>query len=455
MVIEQFYDKGLAHSSYAVISSGEMVVIDPARDPQPYLDWAIANQAVLTGVIETHPHADFVSSHLELHQQTGAPIYASKLVDAGYPHITFDEGDEIRLGTVLLRAINTPGHSPDSICILVIGESGKEHAIFTGDTLFAGDVGRPDLRENAGSITARKEELAKDMYHSTREKLLTLPDEVLVYPSHGPGSLCGKNMSPELFSTIGKERVSNYALQDMTETAFVQLITADQPFTPAYFEFDVTINRNGAAPFKQSISAIPQVAVEDLPPGALEIDTRPGGDYKARHRAGSFNIPDGNSFETWLGSVVAPNEPFYLLAGSVNALQTALTRAAKIGYEKQVTGTVVAAAPGTTTSPLLDLDHFKKHMDDYTIVDVRNSGEHSAGKIFENALLLPLPDLRKHLDRIPAGKPVIVHCAGGYRSAIGSSIIAEALAETAVYDLGEAVTGFTGTVAKASSPAVT
>jgi hydroxyacylglutathione hydrolase len=175
MIVHQFYDKGLAHASYAIIRSGKMVVIDPARNPQPYYDFATLHNADITGVIETHPHADFVSSHLEIHQTTGAVIYVSKLAGAEYPHESFDDGDVIKLDDIKLKAINTPGHSPDSICILLEDEKGKDCAVFTGDTLFAGDVGRPDLRENAGNITAKKEELARQMYHSTREKLMILP----------------------------------------------------------------------------------------------------------------------------------------------------------------------------------------------------------------------------------------------------------------------------------------
>ena len=222
MIIHQFYDKGLAHASYALIRLGKMIVIDPARDPQPYYDFAALNNADIVGVIETHPHADFVSSHLEIHQTTGATIYASKLLGAEYPHESFDDGDVIPLADIKLKALNTPGHSPDSICILVQDENGNDKAIFTGDTLFVGDVGRPDLRENVGNITAAKEKLARQMYHSTREKLMGLPHHVAVYPAHGPGSLCGKNLSPDLKSTIGRELRENYALQLMDELKFVQ-----------------------------------------------------------------------------------------------------------------------------------------------------------------------------------------------------------------------------------------
>src|SRR6202000_672942 len=287
MIIHQFYDKGLAHASYAVIRLGKMVVIDPARDPQPYYDFASFNNADIIGVVETHPHADFVSSHLEMHQATGATIYVSKLLGAEYPHETFDDGDTIQLADIKLKAMNTPGHSPDSICILLQDENGNDKAVFTGDTLFAGDVGRPDLRENAGNITAAKEELARQLYHSTREKLMTLPHDVVVYPAHGPGSLCGKNISPDLESTIGRELRENYALQLMDELKFVKTLTTDQPFMPKYFGQDVELNKKGAPAFKESIDAVARIERNaELEGGILVIDTRPKKDFRSGHVKG-------------------------------------------------------------------------------------------------------------------------------------------------------------------------
>src|ERR1700743_3724628 len=321
MLIQQFYDKGLAHASYAIIRTGKMIVIDPARDPQPYYDFAGMHNADIAGVIETHPHADFISSHLEIHQTTGATIYVSKLLGAAYPHETFDDGDVIQLEDIKLKAINTPGHSPDSICILVIDENGTEKALFTGDTLFVGDVGRPDLRESVGNITAKKEELAKQMYHSTRDKLMKLPHGVIVYPAHGPGSLCGRNMSPDLQSTIGRELRENYALQLMDELQFVKTLTADQPFVPKYFGHDVETNKKGAAMFDESIKNIPRLddgAVLDR--NILVIDTRPKDIFDKGHLQGAINLQNGGKFETWLGSVVSPDEQFYIIAEDEQAL---------------------------------------------------------------------------------------------------------------------------------------
>src|SRR5690606_15650826 len=249
-------DKGLAHFSYSVLVGRKTILIDPARNPQPYYDFAAAHDAEIVGVIETHPHADFVSSHLDIHQATGASIYVSELVGADYPFEAFDEGDEIDLGEgILMRAIHTPGHSPDSISV-VLSENGKDKAVFTGDTLFIGDVGRPDLREKAGKLQAKREELARSMYHSTREKLMILDDEVLVYPAHGSGSLCGKSLSDANSSTIGQEKMSNYALQEMTEEDFVKILLEDQPFIPKYFPYDVALNKQGAPDYKKSLQKV-------------------------------------------------------------------------------------------------------------------------------------------------------------------------------------------------------
>ncbi|EHQ29884.1 MBL fold metallo-hydrolase [Mucilaginibacter paludis] len=442
MVIHQFYDKGLAHGSYAIISQGKMAVIDPARDPQPYYDFSAEHGAQLVAVIETHPHADFVSSHLEIHQTTGATIYVSKLVGAAYPHQTFDEGDRIELGDVTLKSINTPGHSPDSICIIVEDDLGLQKAIFTGDTLFVGDVGRPDLRENVGNITAKKEELARQMYQSTRQKLMTLPEDVAVYPAHGPGSLCGKNMSPDLQSTIGRELRENYALQLMDELQFVKILTEDQPFIPRYFGFDVDLNKQGAATLEESIQAVPHINADELVAGVPVIDTRPKADFRHGHIRKSINLQNGEKFETWLGSIINPGEAFYLIADNEETLQVMIRKAAKIGYEGNIKGILLIPESNLQMSADFDRDYFKRNPGDYTIVDIRNAGEVKDTPIFANAINIPLPELRDRITEIPTDKPIIVHCAAGYRSAAGSSMIAAAIETAPVYDMGEEITEF-------------
>ncbi|WP_448697984.1 rhodanese-like domain-containing protein [Mucilaginibacter sp. AW1-3] len=442
MIIHQFYDKGLAHASYGIISQGKMAIVDPARDPQPYYDLATEHGVQIIAVIETHPHADFISSHLEIHRQTGASIYVSKLVDADYPHCGFDDGDSIELGDLTLKAMNTPGHSPDSICVIVEDEFNVQKAVFTGDTLFVGDVGRPDLRESAGNITAQKEELAKQMYHSTRDKLMKLPEDVVVYPAHGPGSLCGKNLSPELQSTIGNELRNNYALQLMSELQFVKTLTEDQPFVPRYFGFDVDLNKKGAPSLAESLDKIPVLEHTQPDAGVLVIDTRPKVQYVSGHLKNALNIQDGGKFETWLGAIVNPGEPFYLVAENKHNAATILNKTAKIGYELQVKAVLINPAGGDAQSAQGDLDHFVGHTEDYQIVDVRNYNEVADKPVFTNALNIPLPELRERLNELPTDKPIMVHCAGGTRSAAASSIIATAVKDVPVYDLGEAIKAY-------------
>lgn len=448
MKIQQFEDKHLSQYSYAVLSDCEkkIILIDPARDVQPYLDFAAQNEATIVGVIETHPHADFVSSHLELYQSLGATIYTSKLVDAAYPHHGFDDGQTIPLGKIKLTAINTPGHSPDSISILLEHE-GKQKAVFTGDTLFIGDCGRPDLREGAGKLQAKREELAKDMYHSLREKLAVLNDDVLVYPAHGAGTLCGKNLSKESSSTIGQEKQTNWSLQEATEEEFVKNLLADQPFVPAYFPFDVELNRKGAAPLQESLSAIQVEEKKHTSADVLEktlwvVDTRKEDDFKKGHLPNAINLMEDGKFETWLGSIIKPGEKFYLAGKSNEQLERMMKRAASIGYETAIVKAIIVN-DGAESDADIDLDHFREQPDAYTIVDVRNTSEVKQGKIFPHSLTIPLAELRQRVTEIPTGKPIVVHCAGGYRSAAGSSLIQATLQDAAqVYDLGEDIKKF-------------
>ncbi|TPE46230.1 MBL fold metallo-hydrolase [Pontibacter mangrovi] len=444
MQIKQFEDKGLAHYSYAILSedTAEVVLVDPARNPQPYYDYASDNNANIVGVIETHPHADFVSSHLEIHEKTGATIYVHSLVGADYPHRAFDGGAELHLGEVTYKSIHTPGHSPDGISIVVEHE-GKDIAVFTGDTLFIGDVGRPDLRESAGNIHAKREELARQMYHSTREKLMKLDDSVIVYPAHGAGTLCGKGLSEANSSTIGAEKRSNYALQDMSEDQFVKILTEDQPFIPKYFGYDVGLNKQGAPAYQPSMQGVNRLEKNFKPElGAIVVDARNEKTFKKGHYKGAINIQNGGKFETWLGSIVGPNESYYLIAESEEELNELISKAAKIGYELLIKGAFVMDEAADVKSPVIDVAAFKQHPSEYTIVDIRNTSEVKGGKFFDKAINIPLPELRERAKEIPADKPVVVHCAGGYRSAAGSSIVEAALPDVKVLDLSEAVSQF-------------
>ncbi|WBO85695.1 MBL fold metallo-hydrolase [Hymenobacter yonginensis] len=449
MKIEQFEDKGLAHFSYAILSecAREIVLIDPARNPQPYYDFAAAHAASIVSIIETHPHADFVSSHLEIAQTTGATIRVSRLLGADYAHEAFDEGQEFTMGKLTFRALNTPGHSPDSISI-VLSREGQDVAVFTGDTLFVGDVGRPDLREKAGNLTAKREELARQMYHSTREKLLPLAPEVLVYPAHGAGSLCGKALGGAGSSTIGAEKAGNYALQPMSEADFVRELLSDQPFIPKYFGYDVALNKAGAPTYAAGVRQVPRLPTgAPLESGVLVVDARPEAEFKQGHAASALNIQQGGKFENWLGSIVGPAERFYLVAADEAQRENLIEKAAKIGYEPLIAGAIVGTPDATATLPLLDVEQFRQQPGAYTIVDIRSAAEASTEPLFAGALSIPLPELRERAHEIPAGKPVVVHCAGGYRSAAGSSIVAPALPGTPVYDLGEAVRSFQGAAA--------
>jgi len=449
MEIKQFEDKNLAHFSYAIVSKGEVALIDPSRNPQPYYDFAKQHNAKITAVIETHPHADFVSSHLEIHNTAGATIYVSKLLGAEYPHQTFDDGDAIVLGNITLKALNTPGHSPDSISIVAIDENGKQQAIFTGDTLFIGDCGRPDLRESAGAITAARQELAKQMYYSLRNKLMTLPDDVLVYPAHGAGSLCGKGLSEANTSAIGAEKIANWSLQNMSEQDFVKELLADQPFIPKYFPFDVGVNKKGADNYLQSISKVEkrepitcEGCANSLNPAIAIVDSRPQQQFKKAHLKKAINLMNDTKFETWLGSIINPDEQFYLIAENETVLNELIERTAKIGYEKQIVLAFTADFGNTEMKPFHS-SALQNNEDAYTIIDIRNYSEIKTNKIFSNALHIPLHELRERTNEIPLHKPILVHCAGGYRSAAGSSIIKSKLNSTSqVYDLSEAVKTF-------------
>lgn len=451
MKVKQFFDEGLAHGSYAVISSGKMAVIDPARDIQPYEAFADANDAEIVAVFETHPHADFASSHMEFHEKHGARIYVNPKMKVDYPHEGLEDGDGVKMGDVTFRALFTPGHSPDHNSYLLLDEQGQPHSVFTGDSLFVGDVGRPDLREEAGNIQAQRKELAQQMYSTIKNVFRNLPDEVMVYPAHGKGSLCGKNMSDETYSTIGKEKERNWAMKEEDENTFVDGLLEGQPYIPKYFPYDVSINASGVKSLEESIKQVPIMDEhDDLEPGVMILDTRPAEQFRKGHMKGAINLPDGSKFETWLGSLVDPQEKFYLIAGDEKALQDVIYKAAKIGYEALIKGAKILEqdfAEGQIE--LADPDEIKTNDENHTILDVRNNSEVEAEKIFENSLNIPLHELREAYDQIPRDKPVAVHCAGGYRSAIAASILKSKLNELEVKDISEGIKSLKEEKAKA------
>jgi glyoxylase-like metal-dependent hydrolase (beta-lactamase superfamily II)/rhodanese-related sulfurtransferase len=442
MNIKHFYDKALAQGSYAIESEGKMVVIDPPRDPKRMLEWAVERKAEIIAVLETHPHADFISCHKELHDITGAKIYFHPKAGASCEHHPLEHGDKLEVGEVRLDTLFTPGHAPDHNSFLLRDENGKPAAVFTGDSLFVGDVGRPDLREE-GNQGVNRTKLASMMYDTLHNVFAKLPDDVIVYPAHGPGSLCGKNLSDDLSSTIGREKKNNWAFAAETREAFVKSFLEGQAFIPAYFPHSVKLNKKGAPALKSALSKVPTAKGVGFAEDALVIDTRPIEEFRKGHLKGAINIrcDKEDKFETWLGSIVAPAERFYLVAGNQIDLEAAIYRSAKIGYEGQIDGGAVNPPGEKTFAAELDRNHFADNQGAYTIVDVRNASEAEENTIFENAFHIPLHELRSRAGELPNRNPIVVHCAGGYRSAAAYSIINQ-LKNVKVFDLGEAVVQF-------------
>lgn len=435
--VHQFKDNGLAHFSYAILVGNKIILVDPARDASQYYRFAREQNATITGIIETHPHADFVSSHVEIAQKTGAVIYTSSLMKPAYKYHAFDEGDILRLSDdVMLRSLFTPGHAPDAISI-VLSEKGKDKIVFTGDSLLIGDVGRPDLREYSGDVASQRKRLAGLMYQTLWKKFDPLADDVTVYPAHGAGSLCGKNMRDAPSSTIGYEKANNYAFKKMEEAAFVSLLLQDLPPVPFYFPYDVSLNIKGAPALEQSLGQVKKLP-DNFKSSAndLVIDTRTASVFKASYAPGAYNLQNGSKFETWLGSVIPPDKHFYLVADSAKSLAEVLNKTAKIGYESKVAGAFVYNEADGNRFATFDAAQFEKDHAAYTIIDVRTAKEATTDKIFDHAVNIPVSDLEKHIKDIPTDKPIIVHCASGYRSALGSSILKKYLPSVEITDIG-------------------
>jgi hydroxyacylglutathione hydrolase len=438
--VEQFEDKGLAHFSYAVMAGGKIIIIDPQRNPQVYYDYAQKNHAEIVGIIETHPHADFVSSHLEMHQRLNVPIYTSSLTKSGYPLTAFDEGAVINLsGHVGLRSLFTPGHAPDHIAA-VLFENAADKVVFSGDSLFLGDVGRPDLLDYSKESDRQRKNLAALMYDTIHEKFAKLNDEVIVYPSHGAGSLCGKSIRKAASSTIGYEKQTNYAFEKRTKAEFVNLLLSDQPFIPKYFAYDVRLNHQGAPEFKSSLAKINYLPKNYQPEASsLIVDTRPAAMFRSSYLHNAINIQGSGQLETWLGTLVAPESKFYIVAGDGQALQAAITKSAAIGYEANIQGAFVYDATNGNEWKAFDTRSFDPAENKYTYIDVRTTKEVKQQAIFNNSVHIPLQELMDRLSEIPAGKPLLVYCASGYRSATAGSILKKYLPSAQVYDLGAAV----------------
>lgn len=426
MHIERFYLTCLAHASYVLHDAGEAAVIDPQRDIDLYLEYAAEHGLNIRWVIETHLHADFVSGHLELAHRTGATIAIGAGSGATYEHRELRDGDELALGTTTLRAIATPGHTEEGVCILAL-ENGEPKAVFTGDTLFIGDVGRPDL-----SPTKTPEQLAAMLYDSLHGKLLTLPGATVVYPAHGAGSLCGRSMSGDASSTIERERRTNYALQPMSRDDFVLLLTGDLPPRPAYFSDEVERNRSGAPPLEElpPLRELSPAEAADLQhAGAIVLDTRPWAQFAAAHVPGSINIALAGQFASWAARILGiGGAPVVLLAEDPAAVQESRLRLARVGLE-DVAGSIAggimawidAGREVQTLDPLAawELDEWRQSK---LVLDVRETHERSEGFI-PGSISIPLPELAQRLGELDRRAGIAVHCRGGYRSAIASSLL--------------------------------
>src|SRR5229473_851631 len=336
MYFKQFYLGCLAHASYLIGSEGEAAVVDPQRDVDQYIQEAEAHGLKIKYVIETHLHADFVSGHRELAARTGAEIVFGEKAGAGFQHRAVRDGDEINIGRVKLRVMETPGHTPESICVLVINTeiSDQPQKVLTGDTLFIGDVGRPDL---AGGKGYTAQAMAALMYDSLHDKLLRLDDAVEVYPAHGAGSMCGKSLSKETSSTIGQQRKFNYAVQPMSKEQFINMMTTDLPEAPAYFSKDAEINRAGAPPLNglSQPAALSPAEVRELGgQGHVILDVRAATDFGAGHVPGALNIGLGGQFASWAGSLIPMTSPIVIVADSVDQVEEAQLRLARVGIER-------------------------------------------------------------------------------------------------------------------------
>jgi hydroxyacylglutathione hydrolase len=433
MYFEQFYLGCLAHASYMLGSEGEAVVVDPQRDVEIYVDAAQKQNLRIRHIFETHLHADFVSGHGELAARTGATIYIGKAAGATFPHVDVSDGFELRVGKLRIRALETPGHTPESICLVVTDEekSLQSWAVLTGDTLFIGDVGRPDL-----SKTHTPQQLAGLMYDSLHNNLLTLPDNVLVYPAHGAGSLCGRNMRAERSSTIGTERLTNYALQIRSRDEFVRQMTTNLPARPDYFLEDAAINRAGATPLtelpeQKAISAAELNTM--LERGAIALDVRSGDEFAAGHVPGSVNIALSGQFASWAGAVLGLSARPVLIAGTADQLSEARLRLARVGIE-DLTGFLDGGVDGwnragfeLAQTPQMTVQQLNGRLDDrdLQVLDVRRQGEWDAGHI-ARADWYPLDRFKAAVPPLESSPTVAVHCKSGYRSMIACSLLQRA-----------------------------
>ena len=437
MFLKQYYLNCLAHASYLVgdPSSATAAIVDPQRDIDRYVADAAELGLQIRHVFLTHFHADFVAGHLELRDRTGAAIYLGASAKAEYAFTPMADGASLEFGRVRLTVLETPGHTIESISILVFDldrDAVRPQAILTGDTLFIGDVGRPDLRASLGWSA---DQLGKHLYRSLHDKLLPLPDETLVYPAHGAGSLCGKQLSKETVSTLGEQRRVNYALQPMSESDFVSLVTADQPDAPSYFTYDAVLNTKE----RRTLDAVLEDQLKPLSPdvvlalqskGAQVLDVRDPAEYARAHLVGSLNIALNGNYATWAGTILDKDKPIVIVAEPSREAEAAM-RLGRIGFDSVVGYlqdgiTALEAAPelmtGTDRRRPAEVHELLASPAPPFVLDVRNPTELTQGRI-EGSVNIPLNHLRERMHELPHDRPVLVHCAGGYRSSIAAGML--------------------------------
>ncbi|MBK7239876.1 MAG: MBL fold metallo-hydrolase [Flavobacteriales bacterium] len=434
MKIEQIYTGCLAQGAYYIESNGEVAIIDPLRESQPYIDRAEKNGAKIKYVLETHFHADFVSGHVDLAKRTGATIIYGPNANPDFTAHIATDGEELKLGNVTIKVLHTPGHTMESTTYLLINEQGKPHCIFSGDTLFIGDVGRPDLAQKMGSLT--QEDLAGYLYDSLHTKIMTLPDDVIVYPAHGAGSACGKNMSKETYDTLGNQKKVNYALKAATKEQFIKEVTDGILPPPAYFPQNVAMNK-GTIP---SLDKVKEMGMRALTPdqlelvvegeGALVLDTREPQTFKDGFVPRSINIGLKGDFAPWVGAMIPDvKHPIVIVADEGSEDET-VTRLARVGYDNvfgYLEGGINAwkkAGREADTLESISAQEFARRMkaEDLNVFDVRKQSEWEAEHL-EHAKHASLQFLNDHLAEFNKTAPNYIHCAGGYRSMIASSVL--------------------------------
>lgn len=436
MKIEQIYTGCLAQGAYYIESNGEAVVIDPLREVEPYLEKARKDNATIKYVFETHFHADFVSGHIDLSKKSGAPIVYGPTANPNFESYIAKDGEEFRVGNITFRVLHTPGHTMESTCYLLLDENGEEKALFSGDTLFIGDVGRPDLAQKAASMT--QEQLAATLFDSLRNKIMTLPDDVVVYPAHGAGSACGKNMSKETYDSLGHQKATNYALRpNMTKEEFVKEVTTGLMPPPAYFPLNVAMNKNGY----DSIDEVIKRGTHALSPRAFEVaanetsalilDTRNAQVFSEGFVPNSINIGIDGNFAPWVGALIPDLKQQILLVTDPGREEEVVTRLARVGYDYCIGyldgGFTAWKNAGMEVDRIerVNADQLAEILaanPDTSVFDVRKQSEYLSERI-ENAENAPLDFVNESMLSIPKDKPVYVHCAGGYRSMIFASIL--------------------------------